>query len=201
MSARGGGRASRGSSRASAASPSSSAGLSGGVGGLDLEGSSTGHVVDLVSRRAMRLVPLDVRMRYFEEFKNEFIWDPAITPMISGLWHAKATVRYKDMVHTFKKHRREGRHVCISQDAWDSWPAYWDSPEVAKKAGISSKNRMSEPDGPGTGIVKHKGGSRCAHAHAAVLASENGPTAGQVGWETFMRLHGSSEADYSDHKL
>ncbi|KAH6775583.1 hypothetical protein C2S52_013144 [Perilla frutescens var. hirtella] len=200
MSARGGGRASRGSNRSSAASPSSSAGLSGGVGGLDLEGSSAGHVVDLVGRQAMHLVPSDVRMRYFEEFK-EFIWDLAITPMISGLWNAKAAVRYKDMVHTFKKHMREGRHVCISQDAWESWPVYWDSLEVAKKAEISSKNRISEPDGPGTGIVKHKGGSRCAHVNAAVLASENGLTAGQVGWETFMRLHGSSEADYSDHKL
>ncbi|KAH6821848.1 hypothetical protein C2S53_008453 [Perilla frutescens var. hirtella] len=51
MSARGGGCASRGSSRASAASPSSSARLSGGVRGLDLEGSSVGHVVDLLADR------------------------------------------------------------------------------------------------------------------------------------------------------
>ncbi|KAH6781995.1 hypothetical protein C2S52_001195 [Perilla frutescens var. hirtella] len=119
MSARGDGRASRGSSRASATSPSSSAGLSGGVGGLDLE-----------------------------------------------------AMRYKDMVYTFKKQRREDRLVCISHDAWESWLAYWDSPEVTKKVEISSKNRMSKPDGPGTGIVKHKGESRCAHAHAAALKSK-----------------------------
>ncbi|KAH6777524.1 hypothetical protein C2S51_008836 [Perilla frutescens var. frutescens] len=59
---------------------------------------------------------------------------------------------------------------------------------------------MFEPDGPGTGIVKHKGGSRCAHVHAAALAPEKGLTAGGMGWGTFMRLHGSSDADYSDQK-
>ncbi|KAH6816003.1 hypothetical protein C2S51_020823 [Perilla frutescens var. frutescens] len=65
MSARGGGRASRGSSRASTTSRSSSAGLSGGVGGLDLEGSSVGHVVDPTSRRAIR-VEDDVMMPAYE---------------------------------------------------------------------------------------------------------------------------------------
>ncbi|KAH6770147.1 hypothetical protein C2S52_014950 [Perilla frutescens var. hirtella] len=77
---------------------------------------------------------------------------------------------------------------------------YYHFRRVTKKAEISSKNRMSEPDGHGTGIMKHKGGSRCAHVHAAALASEKGLMAGQVGWETFMRLHSNSEANYSDQK-
>ncbi|KAH6828247.1 hypothetical protein C2S53_009950 [Perilla frutescens var. hirtella] len=127
------------------ASPS----LSGGVGGLDLEGSTVMMLAHEVSSAitttfmrnihligySWKLLLANVRIRYFKEFKKEFICDPAITPMISGLWNAKAAV----------------------------------SPKVIKKAEISSKNRMSEPIGPGTGIVKYKSRSRCAHAHAAAL--------------------------------
>ncbi|KAH6816428.1 hypothetical protein C2S51_021248, partial [Perilla frutescens var. frutescens] len=93
MSARGGGRASRGSSRALVASPSSSTGLSGGVGGLDLEGSSVGHVVDSTGQRVIRVDDGNWRRLWERErFKMSaarFDVEKFIDKSDFGLWKVK----------------------------------------------------------------------------------------------------------------
>ncbi|KAH6765265.1 hypothetical protein C2S51_016514 [Perilla frutescens var. frutescens] len=60
------------------------------------------------------------------------------------------------MVHYFKKDRTKGCPSFMPPEMWDGFKAHWDSDAFKKKSAIASKNRLSEPDGPGTGIVKHR---------------------------------------------
>ncbi|XP_057777177.1 uncharacterized protein LOC130995781 [Salvia miltiorrhiza] len=76
----------------------------------------------------------------------------------------------------------------MRQNVWEKWLEYWNKDEVKAKAAKAQKNRMSEPDGPGTGISIHRGGSRNALQHAVVLR-EQGVPAEEVDWSVFNVLH------------
>ncbi|XP_057777946.1 uncharacterized protein LOC130996665 [Salvia miltiorrhiza] len=60
---------------------------------------------------------------------------------------------------------------------------------------------MSEPDGVGTGIIKHRGGSRCALDYAMEMAKEKGVTVEEVQLDVFERFHVTKSGDYTDGKF
>ncbi|KAH6756281.1 hypothetical protein C2S53_003701 [Perilla frutescens var. hirtella] len=74
-------------------------------------------------------------------------------------------------LHKFKEKSARKRPPCIPESAWPARLEYWNKDEVKRKALQAKKNRMSEPDGPGTGTSKHKGGSRSAVEHFAKLVT------------------------------
>ncbi|KAH6788427.1 hypothetical protein C2S51_003433 [Perilla frutescens var. frutescens] len=216
------GGASGGGAGRSAGSSSSSVGLSSPVGDMTLEGSSSPEV-DTEGRRrcwvqddqlmsahqvasaitcnfkkflyptgfTWKMVPAQRRQHYMEEFRDAAVW---------AAWSLKAADRYKDMVRGFKRNRTKGYPPFMPPEMWEGFKAHWDSDAFKKKSEISSKNSLSEPDGPGTSIVKHRGGSRSAVAHAAALAKEKGVESNNVAWETSKRLHDTADGSYSDGK-
>ncbi|KAH6825089.1 hypothetical protein C2S53_019714 [Perilla frutescens var. hirtella] len=46
----------------------------------------------------------------------------------------------------------------IPANVWPAWIEYLNTDEVKYKSHVAKKNKLSEPDGPGTGISKHRGG-------------------------------------------
>lgn len=87
------------------------------------------------------------------------------------LFWKRAALCYSEMLSDWKKKwfKKKKKPGCVSADAWRSLLAYWGRPEVKARAEQNQKNRMSEPGGPGTGVSRHRGGSRCAIEHALVL--------------------------------
>lgn len=144
-------------------------------------------------------VPEAFKDSYFEEFEKQFFWEPVPTELIRKAWAVKAAERYKDLIYLIKKDRLKKRPVYIREDVWPQWLATWDSEPVRTKAEKARQNRMSEPDGPGTGIVKHTGGSRSAQHHAIALGKEKGLPPDHCAWEVFNRLH-CTNGVYSDAK-
>ncbi|KAL6565210.1 hypothetical protein OROMI_016660 [Orobanche minor] len=53
-----------------------------------------------------------------------------------------------------------GRPDYCSEEMWMDLCDYWDSPEAQRRSEAARMNRISEPDGPGSGISKHQGGSK-----------------------------------------
>nr|GMD12845.1 ABC transporter B family member 11 [Ipomoea batatas] len=79
----------------------------------------------------------------------------------------------EDMVSKFKANRTStGKPVCIHEDTWRIWEAYWDRPDVKAKSKQQRKNRMSEVAGLGTGCSRHTRGSRSAIEHYHKLRDE-----------------------------
>ncbi|KAH6821807.1 hypothetical protein C2S53_003261 [Perilla frutescens var. hirtella] len=108
----------------------------------------------------------------FNMLQKEWFWDPAEDAAIWAAWSVKAGERYKDIVYGFKRNRTKGCPPYVPHEMWECFKAYWGTDAFKKKSEVSSKNHLSEPDGPGTGIVKHRGGSRSAVAHAATLRNK-----------------------------
>ncbi|XP_057769765.1 uncharacterized protein LOC130989716 [Salvia miltiorrhiza] len=63
--------------------------------------------------------------------------------------------------------RRPG-YIC--DDQWKALCANWDTLEAIQKSKRASKARLSEPDGPSTGISKHRGGSKSVAVRAHEMA-------------------------------
>ncbi|KAH6808292.1 hypothetical protein C2S51_029400 [Perilla frutescens var. frutescens] len=106
-----------------------------------------------------------------EEGIKEWFWDPAEDDAVWAAWSVKASELYKDMVYGFKRNKIKGCPPYVPPEMWEGFKAHWDSDAFKKKSEVLSKNCLSEPDGPGTGIVKHRGGSRSAVAHAGTLSA------------------------------
>ncbi|XP_050207414.1 uncharacterized protein LOC126656834 [Mercurialis annua] len=100
--------------------------------------------------------------------------------VIRTTFEKHAANRYSDRLSTYKTSRE--RDVSITDDVWQAWERVWDSDEAKKKSAQARANRMSEPARPGTGPVRHTGGSMSALKHKAVLARELGrePTHAEV---------------------
>ncbi|KAH6825296.1 hypothetical protein C2S53_007020 [Perilla frutescens var. hirtella] len=89
----------------------------------------------------------------------------------------------------------------IHASVWPAWIQYWNTDEFKEKSHKVKKNRVSEPDGPGTGISKHKGGSRCAEEHLIAMAKQKGVSHDGVStWDIFLRLHSGRDGKYTEEK-
>lgn len=146
-----------------------------------------------------KCVSADMRQSYFEEFEKLFFWDPQLNAVIKAKWTTKAGERYKDLIYKMKKDSLTKKPPYVSQEVWSRWLAVWDSDPVKEKAEKAKKNRLAEPNGPGTSIVKHRGGSRSALQYAVSLARDKGVSMDHTAWEVFNRLH-CNNGVYSDTK-
>ncbi|XP_057810063.1 uncharacterized protein LOC131024566 [Salvia miltiorrhiza] len=84
----------------------------------------------------------------------------------------------------------------IHEDHWPNWLKYWDSDEFKAKSEIAKKCRMSEPLGPGTGQVKHKGGSRSILQYAEEVAKRKGVEPTECFYDAYQILHKNKDDTY-----
>jgi Plant transposase (Ptta/En/Spm family) len=80
---------------------------------------------------------------------------------------------YKARIAKWKRAFREEKKIpsCVGVENWNAWNAHYESPEQKAKSDKARANRMSEPGGLGTGMVKHRGGSRPANRLADEMVS------------------------------
>ncbi|XP_057803273.1 uncharacterized protein LOC131018576 [Salvia miltiorrhiza] len=79
------------------------------------------------------------------------------------MWEQKASKRYSDMMSDYKRNLKastdEGREIdrplWMSAEFWTELQAYWSQEAVQAVSQRARAIRMSEPDGPGTGINRH----------------------------------------------
>ncbi|XP_057770218.1 uncharacterized protein LOC130990032 [Salvia miltiorrhiza] len=98
---------------------------------------------------------------------------------------------YRDSrIYIFEVIIDEGsRPQFLHKDIVTKWKEYWATPEFQVKSQQASKNRRSEPAGPGTGLSIHYGGSRSAISHAEHVAREKNISIADAHYDTFMRMH------------
>ncbi|KAH6777598.1 hypothetical protein C2S51_008910 [Perilla frutescens var. frutescens] len=149
---------------------------------------------------SLKSMPRPTKEQYFKDFRKLFTWQPCLDEMVRHLWFSKAAERYRDIIHTIKKNMNRKRPAYIPLEVWPIWMAYWEAEETKKKARIASVNRRSEPNGPKTGMITQKGGSRCAVQQEDDLSQAQGLPDEQVGWELFLRLHRDKNGVFTDKK-
>ncbi|XP_057790815.1 uncharacterized protein LOC131007920 [Salvia miltiorrhiza] len=113
------------------------------------------------------------------------------------MWEQKASKRYSDMMSDYKRKLRastdEGREMdrplWMSAELWIGLQAYWSQEAVQAVSQRARANRMSEPDGPGTWISRHVGGSQSTRILQQSLSLETGLPPAAQNYSTFLRLH------------
>lgn len=133
---------------------------------------------------------------------NRKLVDISQDDAIYAKWAKKASIRYSDFMTKMKSRRRtgEGPPKSVGVEVWTSWEAYWDTEKAQSLARQARQNRLSEPDGEGTGQIRHRGGSRSASAHAIALAEQSGDPLASSVYATFRRFHVSATGEYTDAK-
>ncbi|KAL6524088.1 hypothetical protein OROMI_031183 [Orobanche minor] len=69
---------------------------------------------------------------------------------------------------------------------WMGLCHYWDSPEAQRRSEAARASRISEPDGPGSGISKHRGGSKSVE----ILAQE------KCIYSSFRSIHTKTDGTF-----
>ncbi|XP_057797434.1 uncharacterized protein LOC131013385 [Salvia miltiorrhiza] len=146
----------------------------------------------------------DVKNLYFMEFKKHFMWDDSIKQAVKLDFMKIAARRYKDFVYEIKMAKddpNKGRPPFIHEREWPDWLSYWRSEAVVKKSETAKKCRMSEPEGPGTGQVKHKGGSKSTLQIADEIAKKKGVDPNQCFYDAYEVLHVNKDGSYTDPRF
>ncbi|KAH6777723.1 hypothetical protein C2S51_009035 [Perilla frutescens var. frutescens] len=143
-----------------------------------------------------KLTPDNIKAKYFDEFRKYFAWPPEWETEVYQVWEAKARVRYSGWLNDMKKKRNNGKPPWINLETWNGLCSYWDTPEVIDRSTKARQNRMSEPDGPGTGISKHRGGSRPVRRLVEDMATQKGISHTQCVYETFRSIHVKKDGTY-----
>ncbi|XP_039117863.1 uncharacterized protein LOC120253626 [Dioscorea cayenensis subsp. rotundata] len=129
---------------------------------------------------------------YWNEFQKHFIWDESISSIIKLAWQRKAAERYRSLMCVFRKGK--GKTLYVSDTAWQKWNEAWNSSDFKAKSLKFSANRLTEAEGPGSGISRHSGGSISHICHAEKLRSKLGRD--PLPYELFEATHtkkGTSE--------
>ncbi|KAG6428144.1 hypothetical protein SASPL_112393 [Salvia splendens] len=79
----------------------------------------------------------------------------------------------------------KSRPTYVPPEMWSGLIDHWKDPKVIEKFEASKKPRMSEPDGPGTGIRKQRGGSLSIEERAMRKAAERGVSVMDCVYEAF----------------
>ncbi|KAL6538417.1 hypothetical protein OROGR_012405 [Orobanche gracilis] len=101
--------------------------------------------------------------------------------------------RYSDMLCNMKKNKDRVQPGAIGDESWALFKAYWDKQDTKDNAAKMAQNQLSEPEGVGTGISKHCGGSRSARGHAMLLKKDLGrePTYYELMKKTHVKADGT----------
>ncbi|KAL6542379.1 hypothetical protein OROMI_023981 [Orobanche minor] len=94
---------------------------------------------------------------YFNEFKKFYRWNEH-DEAIKKIFIRHGGRRYSDMLCNMKKNKDRVQSGAIGDESWALFKAYWDKQDTKDNAAKMAQNRLSEPEGVGTGISKHCGG-------------------------------------------
>ncbi|KAL6576496.1 hypothetical protein OROHE_000277 [Orobanche hederae] len=135
--------------------------------------------------------------------QKRFSWPPSWEDDVYRMWESRARICYRAYIHDMKVLRTAGdfgRPVYCSEEMWTSLCDYWDSPEAQRRSEAARVNRMSEPDGPGSGISKHLGGLKSVEILAQEMAVKEGIPAEKCIYSSFKSIHTKNDGTFLTQK-
>ncbi|KAL0704572.1 hypothetical protein Bca4012_070997 [Brassica carinata] len=105
-------------------------------------------------------VPLEIQKMWLRSFAQDWNWDPAYTNTVRTAFNLQARKQYTSNVTEWKKKWRlkKDKPICLNQDVWDGFKAYWQLDATAHIAATNSGNRRSKRGGKGEAV--HNGGAK-----------------------------------------
>ncbi|XP_047945745.1 uncharacterized protein LOC125192264 [Salvia hispanica] len=132
---------------------------------------------------------------YFREFEKAFSWPSDWEHEVKKMWNEKAARRYSGFISSLKVMYKAGKSRPIYVP--DGLINHWKDPNVIKRSEAARKTRMSEPDGPGIGISKQRGGSVSIEERSMWKAAERGVSIMDCVYESFSDLHRFKDVKYT----
>ncbi|XP_075511127.1 uncharacterized protein LOC142546994 isoform X1 [Primulina tabacum] len=132
-----------------------------------------------------RYVDAATKAYYWGEFVKSYRWRPDHDAHIRATWKTLAADQYRKTLCSWRTKPKLPLGVNIQ--IWNKWKEIWSSSEWQNKSEKAKNNRNTEPEGPGIGVVKHIGGSRCFVQHSIKMREELGRDAS--AYELFKMMH------------
>ncbi|KAG5376735.1 hypothetical protein IGI04_041331, partial [Brassica rapa subsp. trilocularis] len=119
-------------------------------------------------------VPLEIQKMWLRSFAQDWNWDPAFTNDVRTPFNLQARKQYTSNVTEWKKKWRlkKDKPICLNQDVWDGFKAYWQLDATAHNAATNSVNRRSKRGGKGEAV--HNGGAKTREEREIEMTAERG---------------------------
>lgn len=97
---------------------------------------------------------------FARSLQQDWNWDPRFTNDVRTAFNLQARKQYTSNVTEWKKKWRlkKDKPICLNQDVWDGFKAYWQLDATAHIAATNSVNRRSKRGGKGEAV--HNGGAK-----------------------------------------
>ncbi|XP_073121266.1 uncharacterized protein [Henckelia pumila] len=143
-----------------------------------------------------RYVNVETKTYYWEKFVKKYRWDLDHDVHIRETWKTLAADLYRKTICNWRA--KSQPPIGVNLQIWNKWKDIWSTSKWQEKSNKAKKNRNTEPEGPGTGLVKHTGGSRCFVEHSIKMREElNCDT---TAYELFKKLHQKKDSTWVDAK-
>ncbi|KAL6546756.1 hypothetical protein OROMI_022477 [Orobanche minor] len=132
-----------------------------------------------------------------------FSWPPSWEDDVYRMWESRARIRYKDYIHDMKVLRTDGdlgRPDYCYEEMWTGLCHYWDNPQAQRRSEAARASRMSQPDGPCSGICKHRGGSKSVEILAQEMAAKEGIPTEKCIYSSFKSIHTKKDGTFLTQK-
>ncbi|XP_057778752.1 uncharacterized protein LOC130997444 [Salvia miltiorrhiza] len=106
----------------------------------------------------------------------------------------------KELKECTRQGREMSRPVWMTPDFWTGLQEYWQRPEVEAVSTRARANWMSEPDGEGTWISRHVGGSQSTRILQQYMSLEPDFPQDAPNYATFLRLHMYADGSYTSER-
>ncbi|KAH0861003.1 hypothetical protein HID58_089264 [Brassica napus] len=105
---------------------------------------------------------------------QDWNWDPRFTNDVRTAFNLQARKQYTSNVTEWKKKWRlkKDKPICLNQDVWDGFKAYWQLDAIAHIAATNSVNRRSKRGGKGEAV--HNGGAKTREEREIEMTAEKG---------------------------
>ncbi|XP_073137087.1 uncharacterized protein [Henckelia pumila] len=141
-----------------------------------------------------RFVDTAMKAYYWGEFVKTYRWRPDHDAHIKDMWKSLVANQYRKTLCNWQT--KLNPPLGVNLQVWNNWKEIWRSSEWQNKSDKAKKNRNTEPEGPGTGVVKHIEGSHCFIEHSIKMREELGRDAS--AYELFKTLHQKKDGTWVD---
>ncbi|XP_075494464.1 uncharacterized protein LOC142532040 [Primulina tabacum] len=141
-----------------------------------------------------RYVDAATKAYYWGEFVKSYHWRPDHDAHIRATWKTLAADQYRKTLCSW--HTKPKLPLGVNIQIWNKWKEIWSSSQWQNKSEKAKTNRNTEPEGPGIGVIKHIGGSRCFIQHSIKMREDLSRDAS--AYELFKMMHQKKDGTWVD---